>query len=693
MKRLQVYKDFKKYAQKKDTRDMDNICKSDSTFTLQAQQNLLRAFMQTNPNWKSLLLYHKIGSGKTCTAITMAEEYIKTVGGTVKVILPARLKTNFLDELMSPCANGRYMSSNDLALYNDHEESIKKKQILKSEFLKKLKTAYQLYSFEGVKLLVKKNKNNIEKWVKEFTKDSMIIIDEVHNLITDKYKLKEAKKVLTEGKMEKPIKGMNAVLLKMLTTFADPSCKFLFLTATPIFDNIAQMRELVIAMDPDVQLPSAQSTKLNHIIEALRGKVSYFPGTSDNAYPAVEHVTHSIPLSRLQDIDTNAVQIENDGGPITVALQNRHKGGGNDEVSDDLSESFLAKQRQIAISCTKDAEVAASDLKKYAPKVLEIVKTIEKNKGKHLVFSNFIKAGLDIVAAALVRRGWKHFGEEGAQKGKVFAFWGGSTSDSNKQLIKVIANNKKNILGDDIRVILGSPSVKEGVSFKHIQHMHMLDPVWNTSAKDQVEGRAIRYCSHIDIIPEVHKLERKVIVHLYKIVPRKGGLVQMTCDEFIYEELIPRKEKLVKAAEKALQKVAIDHYLFRRMTEDDPEPTPESVDGPSPLILGEDAEIGVRRGVRDGNTCPKKRRPALDFKGENPKCGEDMEARKNPAGFYCCYKQKRKTEKNKQPSKPKCPPSRVPYDDGTCDEGFYLKENKHGIPCCFKKRVVKKKGE
>ena len=78
-KRYEIYKKFKKYVQQKDERSMDEICDSGpSGFALQAQQEFLREYMSENPTWKKLLLYHSLGSGKTCTAITMAEEYLKT---------------------------------------------------------------------------------------------------------------------------------------------------------------------------------------------------------------------------------------------------------------------------------------------------------------------------------------------------------------------------------------------------------------------------------------------------------------------------------------------------------------------------------------------------------------------------------------------------------------------------------------
>lgn len=690
MKRSEIYNNFKKYVQQKDKRSMDAICASgDSAFKLQAQQNLLREYMQKYPEWKSLLLYHKIGSGKTCSAITMAEQYMNMVpAGRVKVILPARLKTNFLDELMTPCAGGTYISAEDYAKYLNQSTTAAKRKAIKAAFTKQVNKNYEIFSFEGVKSQIKKHKSVLVNWVKEFTKDSLIIIDEVHNLITDKFKINEAKKILAEGKMEKSVKGMNAVLLKLLTLHAHPSAKFVFLTATPVFDNIVQIRELVLAMDPWAKLPAAGKTTLKDVVEALRGKISYFPGTSENAYPAVEHVVHDIPLSVVQDIETALIQAANEGGPIKYNGRGGGRGrGGNKEDNNEYSEAFLSKQRQVSIMCTKDIEEAVSDLQKYAPKVLEVIKNIEDFPGKHLVYSSFIRSGLDVVAAALRSKGWTEFGKESSagphsHNGKVFAYWDGATKDVEKQRIKVVANGKDNIRGEKIRVILGSPSIKEGVSFKHIQHMHLLDPVWNSSAKDQVEGRAVRFCSHIDIDPQDAQLARKVNIHLYKIVPRKGGHVQMTCDQFIYDDLIPRKAKLVKAAENALKKVAIDHYLFRRMTHsvvNSPSPSSSDSKAASLIDLGEDEFIGIRRGVKkDGTTCPKARRP--DTTVDPPTCKDGFEVRKNPQGHWCCYKTKRVAGTGT------CPPKRRPKPDGSCEPGFKAKNNKHGEPCCFKVR-------
>ena len=51
-------------------------------------------------------------------------------------------------------------------------------------------------------------------------------------------------------------------------------------------------------------------------------------------------------------------------------------------------------------------------------------------------------------------------------------------SDDNKDIdkikVKKVLNSKENMSGELIRVILGSPSIKEGISFNHIQHLHQL---------------------------------------------------------------------------------------------------------------------------------------------------------------------------------------------------------------------------
>ena len=81
------------------------------------------------------------------------------------------------------------------------------------------------------------------------------------------------------------------------------------------------------------------------------------------------------------------------------------------------------------------------------------------------------------------------------------------------------------------------------MSFKHVQHVHMMDPVWNQSLKSQIEGRAIRFCSHVDIDPIVNApLKRSVVLHQYKITNTpKIKNFGPSCDSYIYDGIILKK--------------------------------------------------------------------------------------------------------------------------------------------------------
>ena len=82
-----------------DERSMEEICTPPvGKYDLLVQQKFLGDYISDNLDFGELLMYHQIGSGKTCTAITMAERYMeRRPKHQVTVILPARLRTNFID--------------------------------------------------------------------------------------------------------------------------------------------------------------------------------------------------------------------------------------------------------------------------------------------------------------------------------------------------------------------------------------------------------------------------------------------------------------------------------------------------------------------------------------------------------------------------------------------------------------------
>ena len=119
--------------------------------------------------------------------------------------------------------------------------------------------------------------------------------------------------------------------------------------------------------------------------------------------------------------------------------------------------------------------------------------------------------------------------------------------------IKSVFNTKDNTDGSKLSLMLGSPSVKEGVSFKRVRQVHILEPYWNMSRVLQIIGRAIRFCSHNDL----PKVDRNVEVFLY-LATQPG---EKTIDQYIWS-LAKKKNEIIGEFEKSLKEVAVDCKLF-----------------------------------------------------------------------------------------------------------------------------------
>ena len=105
------------------------------------QQVFLSSYINDNYDTiDRMLLFHGIGTGKTCTSITIAETIMKR-DKTMKalVILPARLKTNFIDELISEtCGLNRYISKEDFSIFTNPKTSSKDKDKIRERFMKNI---------------------------------------------------------------------------------------------------------------------------------------------------------------------------------------------------------------------------------------------------------------------------------------------------------------------------------------------------------------------------------------------------------------------------------------------------------------------------------------------------------------------------------------------------------------------------
>jgi len=679
MSRYQTYKKYTKYKQGFDVKNIDNLCKKTNEFKLQPQQIFLKKYFSDNiNNIKRFLLYHEIGSGKTCTSIILAEDYLKlNVKNRIIIILPARLKNNFYDELISPCTNYKYFSKEDYNIYSNDSVNINDKIKLKNKFINEINKKYSIISYDKFRLMCIKNSNNILDYLNNFSNNNMIIIDELHNVISDTYNIDNYIEIETEGRLiNRKSLSINSTLIKLLSKFSHNSCKLIFLTATPIYDSHKELPELVYLLNPSYENIKNNLTNLNYNynLEKLRGKISYFSGSSKNAYPKSNLITHEIIMSNIQD---------------NMTYEAINAGDFKNTANDYEGEAFLANQRQIAISCLSkkyNMNTIISNLKLYAPKLDKLINIIRSSKifGKHIIYTSFINVGINVIEKYLIKNGWKSiidvYNDDNLwtkYENKIYAIWSGSQNDKQKDIIKKIINSENNIYGNKIKILIGSPSIKEGISFKHIQHIHLIDPVWNVAGKKQIEGRAIRFCSHYDINEKEHiNLKRIINIHIYKLIPNtnKKKLIMETVDQKLYDTIMPKKYENVGVLLNQIQKVSIDYHLFKKIN-DKYMISPKSHDG-SDIESDTDKYAKKKKKTTNSVTCvPKIRKPDRISK----QCLNKLYPFKklNKHNHFCCYK-------NKLIKKTTCPKKRRPDENGGCKENMFKRLNKHGDLCCYK---------
>jgi len=147
------------------------------------------------------------------------------------------------------------------------------------------------------------------------------------------------------------------------------------------------------------------------------------------------------------------------------------------------------------------------------------------------------------------------------------------TGDQDKYRDECISaiNSPNNQYGENVKVIIGTSTVAEGIDFKRIRSVHIFDPWHNETRLHQVIGRAVRHCSHMDLPPEM----RNVTIYKYSAtVPNadttltnsslRTELEFETSDEKIYRR-IERKDLIVKRVERILKEVAVDCQLNKEL--------------------------------------------------------------------------------------------------------------------------------
>jgi hypothetical protein len=256
----------------------------------------------------------------------------------------------------------------------------------------------------------------------------------------------------------------------------------------------------------------------------------------------------------------------------------------------------------------KGDEYLNKGLEQFSPKYAEMIKLIRQSYGPALVYSQFKRLeGLGIFAAAL-RASDEHYLPLDIQKvggvweipvelmvadrPRYIMYTGDQDREKRRLLLQLynadleelppkLAAQCRELLGGSpgqipvsdnrdgrvCRVFMITQSGAEGISLSNTRQVHIMEPYWNNVRLQQVIGRAIRLCSHMNLPWDDRVVDIFTYLAVFSPTQKAEGSKQLmtadkgkTTDEMIYE-IAEKKQVLADGLSDIIQSAAVDCQL------------------------------------------------------------------------------------------------------------------------------------
>lgn len=605
-------KALKDYIIKKISKDYDKLCK-DSTITLNNVQKFLAYYFNKQ---NKILLYHGIGSGKTLTAINIAEENMKNLKdkdgfytNICYVITKASLVDSFKNELLKWDFNfGKSFYIEDKhfyflkkrlekKIYDQKDISAKDKQLLNycnRVINNNIKTAYKIMSYEKFS----KNASRLCP-----NKNDIIIIDEVTNIISE-----NSRRYTT--------------LMKWLSHY--PENPMILLTGTPIYDNYKEFFQIINLLIPLKQFNYDYYCKLvksnlkkdqndaQKIVEKLlkfvSNHVSYFEPSRnpDNViYPHYELKEELCTMSDYQsEMYMKILKKEQKVIPYkTYVASLRNPSILENYEKNHKQHAFYLEEKKIANVANARPLYKEEAIQFYTPEnikkvsckfsrlIKNIIDEIKYEHGKIIIYSQFVNnygiAGIKKFLNAFEFHNYNDFlklqrsnkkienieveAEELIEDYNNYICITGKETQDQKKTIQDIFNNPDNADGKNIKIMIISPTANEGLNLFDVTNIHIMEMPWNLSLLKQIFGRGFRSCGQKNLA----KKDRKLTIHMYytqfnkkysEIFKKEHKDIKDDKDssiDFILQKILLKKAKQNQIFNNIMQKYSIDCKLFK----------------------------------------------------------------------------------------------------------------------------------
>ena len=248
----------------------EDIGKDTGSVSLLTHQKIVRDYMNLNTPYRGLLLYHGLGSGKTCTSIAIAEG-MKSAKKII-IMTPASLKRNYMEEIKK-CGDLLYRKNQywEWISIDDHldyidplsaalqlpreyvrrnrgawltnvtkksnysELSTSDKKILNDQLDEMIKNKYKFINYNGLRR--EKFLELTNNFTENIFDNAVVIIDEAHNLISRIVnKINKISKFSEKPRGPGSEKPFSLSLMLYEALLRAENCRIVLLTGTPIIN-------------------------------------------------------------------------------------------------------------------------------------------------------------------------------------------------------------------------------------------------------------------------------------------------------------------------------------------------------------------------------------------------------------------------------------------------------------------------
>jgi len=633
--KLYQKEEFNRHIIQKESGDIKDKCDNEY-FELAPHQLFLKNLMSPNTNYYGLLIFHGVGVGKSCSGISIAENFRDVYGkeeNKIIILASQNIRIGWKNTIFNP-SRGDNQCTGDSYYYDNDDEKIE----INDKYAKKqIKKYYELFGYAAFA-------NSVKKMLKKYTKhltdereifneqislikknysNRVLIIDEVHNIRSDE-NAKESRDTI--------------YYIEMVIKYSD-KLRLILLTANPMYNintEIVWILNMLLMNDnkstiseKDIFNNSGDLINRELLERSCKGYISYLRGENPVSFPLRLYPNHSqkniidntnsphldifnkrIPdenklsvltlygsslkghqndiymneIVKYEGLDNLKIDIENK----LLQLSNIVYPGSSVDLNDLYGDNGLTNTMNIV----KDVYSYKSDILseygeyfhkdiigEYSSKIENILNIISKSEGIVFIYSNWIKSGIIPLVLALEQNGYtKSDGKEVLKNSKklnkisyegkykdeyddskdfisanYLVISGSDLKSNNLEEDLKILTSKENSLGEKIKVVIGSTVASEGLDFKNIRSIHILEPWHNINKLEQVIGRGIRNCSHKNLDSQ----DRNVTIYLHTSMTDDIE----TIDTYLYR-YSEYKAKQIGEIENILKKNSIDKYFF-----------------------------------------------------------------------------------------------------------------------------------